>query len=74
MLQKKKERKKKEQQKRDFQKRLGKFVKFLEIRAINTEIKHSVDKNKTEERHLKGLFEDITSLKHRHPQILKLST
>lgn len=41
-------------------KRLGKFVKILEIRAINTEIKHSVDKNKTEERHLKGLFEDIT--------------
>ena len=39
--------KKKEQQKRDFQKRLGKFVKFLEMRAVNSEIKHSMDKNKS---------------------------
>ena len=49
MLQKKKKKTRKKEKgttKERLSKKISKFVKLLEMRAINAEIKHSMDKNK----------------------------
>ena len=47
MLQKNTRKKEKGTTKERLSKKISKFVKLLEMRAINTEIKHSMDKNKS---------------------------